>query len=57
MGRASALGAKVSGSQTDLLTLWYDWRAEIIPFQYLPVPLGGKGKSHVVQGSVLETPT
>jgi hypothetical protein len=47
VGRASALdlcpGAKVSGSQTDLLTPWYDGRAEIIPFRYLPVLIGGKG--------------
>jgi hypothetical protein len=51
VGRASALvlcpGAKVSGSQTDLLTPWYDGWAEIIPFRYLPVLLGGKGTSHV----------
>ncbi len=40
-------GAKVSGSQPDLLTPWYDGRAEIIPFRYLPVLLGGKGTSHV----------
>jgi hypothetical protein len=40
-------GAKVSGSQTDLLTPWYDGWAEIIPFRYLPVLLGGKGTSHV----------
>ena len=26
---------------------WYDGRAEIIPFRYLPVLLGGKGTSHV----------
>jgi hypothetical protein len=30
-----------------LLTPWYDGRAEIIPFRYLPVLLGGKGTSHV----------
>ena len=47
MGRAFALGAKVSGSKTDLLTPWYDGRAEIIPFRYLPVLLGGKGTLHV----------
>jgi hypothetical protein len=51
VGRASALdlcpGAKVSGSQTDLLTPWCDRRAEIIPFGYLPVLFGGKGTSHV----------
>ena len=51
MGRASALdlcpGAEVSGSQTDLLTPWYDGWAEIIPFRYLPVLLGGKGTSHL----------
>jgi hypothetical protein len=42
------LGAKVSGSQNDLLTPWYDGRAEIIPLRsYLPVLLGGKGTSHV----------
>ena len=46
MGRASALG-KGSGSQIDLLTLWHDGRAEIIPFRYMPVLLGGKGISHV----------
>jgi hypothetical protein len=40
-------GAKVSGSPTDLLTPWYDGRAEIIPFQYLPVLPGGKGTSLV----------
>jgi hypothetical protein len=40
-------GAKVSGSQTDLLTPWCDGWAEIIPFRYLPVLLGGKGTSHV----------
>jgi hypothetical protein len=49
--RASALdlcpGAKVSGSQTDLLTPWYDGWAEIIPLRYLPVLLGGKETSHV----------
>jgi hypothetical protein len=28
---------KVSGSQTNLLTPWYDGQAEIIPFRYLPV--------------------
>jgi hypothetical protein len=39
--------AKVSGSQTDLLTPWYDGRAEIIPFRYLPVLLGGKGTLQV----------
>jgi len=39
-------GAKVSGSQTDLVTPWYDGRAEIIPFQYLPVLLSGNGTSH-----------
>ena len=42
---------KVSGSQTDLLTPWYDGRAEIIPFRYLPVLLGGKGTSHVEWGT------
>ena len=47
MGRAFALGAKVSGSKTDLLNPWYHGRAEIIPFRYLPVLLGGKGTSHV----------
>ena len=47
VGRASTLGRRFSGSQTDLLTPWYDWRAEIIPFQYLPVLLGRKGTSHV----------
>ena len=51
VGRASALdlcpGAKVSGSQNDLLTPWYDGWAEIISFRYLPVLLGGKGTSHV----------
>jgi hypothetical protein len=51
VGRASALdfcpGAKVSGSQTDLPTPWYDAWAEIIPFRHLPVLLGGKGTSHV----------
>ena len=51
VGRASALdlcpGAKVSGTQTDLLTPWYDVWAEIIPFQYSPVLFGGKGTSHV----------
>ena len=46
MGRAFVL-AKVSGSQTDLRTPWYDGRAEIIPFRYLLVLLGGKGTSHV----------
>jgi len=40
-------GAKVLGSQTDLLTPLYDGRAEIIPFRYLPVLLGGKGTSHI----------
>ncbi len=40
-------GAKVLGSQTDLLNPWYEGRAEIVPFQYLPVLLGGKGTSHV----------
>jgi hypothetical protein len=45
-GRAFAL-ATVLGSQTDLRTPWYDGRAEIIPFRYLPVLLGGKGTSHV----------
>jgi hypothetical protein len=40
-------GAKVSGSQTDLLTPLHDGRAEIIPFRYLPVLLGGQGTSHV----------
>jgi hypothetical protein len=54
VGRASALdfcpGAKVSGSQTDLLIPWYDGWAEIIPFQYLPVLLGGKGTSNVSRG-------
>jgi hypothetical protein len=40
VGRASAW-AKVSGSQTDLLTPRHDERAEIIPFRYLPVLLGG----------------
>jgi hypothetical protein len=40
-------GAKVSGSQTDLLTPWYDGWAEIIPFRYLPVLLGGRGTSYV----------
>jgi len=53
VGRASALdlcpGAKVSGSKTDLLTPWYDGKAEIIPSRYLPVLLGGKGTSHVVE--------
>jgi hypothetical protein len=39
--------AKVLGSQTDLLTPWYDGRAEIIPSRCLPVLLGGKGTSHV----------
>jgi len=39
--------AKVSRSQTDLLTPWHDGRAEIIPFRYLPDLLGGKGTSHV----------
>jgi hypothetical protein len=38
---------EVSGSQTNLLTPWYDGRAEIIPFRYLPVLLGGNGMSHV----------
>jgi hypothetical protein len=51
VGRASALdlcpGAKVSGSQTDLLTPLYDGRAKIIPFRHLPVLLGGKETSHV----------
>ena len=51
VGRASALdlcpGAEVSGSHTDLLTPWYDGWAEIIPFRYLSVLLGGKGTSHV----------
>ena len=51
LGRACALdfcpGAKVSGSQTDLLTPWYDGWAEVFPFRYLPVLLGGKGTSHV----------
>jgi hypothetical protein len=40
-------GAKVSGSQTDLRTPWHDVRAEIIPFQYLPVLLGWKETSLV----------
>jgi hypothetical protein len=40
-------GAKVSGSQTDLLNPWYDGRAKIIPFQYLPVLLWGNETSHV----------
>jgi len=40
-------GAKVSRSQTDLLTPWHDGRAGIIPFRYLPVLLRGKGTSHV----------
>jgi hypothetical protein len=38
--------AKVSGSQTDILTPWYDGRAEIIPFRYLPVLLGGKERGY-----------
>jgi hypothetical protein len=38
---------KVSRSPTDRLTPWYDGRAEIIPFRYLPVLLGGKGTLHV----------
>jgi hypothetical protein len=32
--RGTCLGAKVSGSQTDLLSPWYKGRAEIIPFRY-----------------------
>jgi len=40
-------GTKVSGSQPDLLTPCYDGLAEIIPFRYLPVLLGGKGTSRV----------
>ena len=39
-------GAEVSGSQTNVLTPWYDGRAEIIPFRYLPALFGGKGISH-----------
>ena len=34
---------EVSGSQTDLLTPWYKGLAEIIPFRYSPVLLGGQG--------------
>jgi hypothetical protein len=45
------LWAKVSGSQTDLLTPWYDGPAEIVPFWYLPVLLGGKRMSHVGWGT------
>jgi hypothetical protein len=37
----------VSRSQSDLLTAWYDGRAEIIPFWYMSVLLGGKGTSLV----------
>jgi hypothetical protein len=37
VGRASALGAKVSGSQTDLLNPWYDGRGRAHPF---PVSAG-----------------
>ena len=46
------------GSQPGLLTLWYDGRAEIIPFRYLPVLLGGKGMWHVgwVMGACLMKP-
>jgi hypothetical protein len=61
VGRASALdfcpGAKVSGSQTDLLIPWYDGWAEIIPFQYLPVLLGGKGTSNVSRGDTGDLPS
>ena len=38
---------EVSGSQTDPLTPWYNGRAGIIPFQYSPGLLRGKGTSHV----------
>jgi hypothetical protein len=47
VGRDLRPWAKVSGSQTDLLTPSHDGRAEIIPFRYMPVLLGGKGISHV----------
>ena len=46
-GTCLRLGAKVSGSQNDLLTPWHDGRADIIPVRYLPVLLGGKSISHV----------
>ncbi len=52
-GTCLRLGAKVSGSQNDLLTPWHDGRADIIPVRYLPVLLGGKLISHV---SALFTP-
>ena len=34
--------AKGSGSQTDILTPWYDGRAEIIPFRFCRCSLEGK---------------
>ena len=49
-------GAKASGSRTDLLTPWHDGQAEITPFRYLPVLLGGKGTSHVRRETVTSHP-
>jgi hypothetical protein len=45
----TCVGAEVSVSQADLVTPWHDRRAEIVPFHYISLLLGGKGTAHAGQ--------